>query len=232
MTKKHILVVDDEADIAKLLDYTLTKEGYRVTTIDSGEKVLKAAEKEKPDLILLDLMLPNIDGMELCRRLKNNPATKNIPVIMLTAKSEDIDIVTGLEVGAKDYITKPFSPKVLIARVRTVLRHDETDTAPSHTDKVITIHGITIHAGRREVLLGKKSIALTFSEFQILALLSQKPGWVFSRYQIVDEVRGDDYPVTERSIDVQIVGLRKKLGDVGKVIETVRGVGYRMKSLT
>lgn len=228
MTKKHIIVVDDEEDILQLLNFTLTKEGYRVTSFTSGDKVLKAVEKDPPDLVLLDLMLPGIDGMELCRRIKNNPATRPIPVIMLTAKSDETDVVSGLELGAEDYIPKPFSPKVLIARVRTVLRRgvSEDDAAPGSE---IKIHDIVIHEGRREVLVKGKVVDLTYSEFQILTVLAKKPGWVFSRYQIVDEVRGDDYPVTERSIDVQIVGLRKKLGASGKYVETVRGVGYRMK---
>lgn len=228
MTKKHIIVVDDEEDILQLLNFTLTKEGYRVTSLASGDKVLKAIEKDPPDLILLDLMLPGIDGMELCRRIKNNPGTRPIPVIMLTAKSDESDVVSGLELGAEDYIPKPFSPKVLIARIRTVLRRGmDEDDIPAGIE--IKIHDIVIHEGRREVLVKGKITDLTYSEFQILTVLTKKPGWVFSRYQIVDEVRGDDYPVTERSIDVQIVGLRKKLGASGKFIETVRGVGYRMK---
>lgn len=228
MTKKHIIIVDDEQDILQLLNFTLTKEGYRVTSFSSGDKVLKAIEKDSPDLVLLDLMLPGIDGMELCRRIKNNPETRPIPVIMLTAKTDESDVVSGLELGAEDYIPKPFSPKVLIARVRTVLRRGaDEENVPTGTE--IRIHDIVIHEGRREVLVNNKPADLTYSEFQILTVLTKKPGWVFSRYQIVDEVRGDDYPVTERSIDVQIVGLRKKLGASGKFIETVRGVGYRMK---
>lgn len=229
MSKKRILAVDDEESILQLLEYTLSREGYEVQTIASGGRVPDAVREFQPDLVILDLMLPEVDGMELCRKIKSNPKTQHLPVIMLTAKSEESDVISGLELGADDYITKPFSPKVLIARIRAVLRRDKDVEFDEISEAEVKIHDITIHPGRREVFLGNKKIDLTYSEFQILLLLAKKPGWVFSRYQIVDEVRGEDYPVTERSIDVQIVGLRKKMGKSGKVIETVRGVGYRMK---
>ena len=227
--KQHILVVEDEQDIRTLLEHALNREGFRVTLTDSGDKALALALKSVPDLVLLDLMLPDLNGMDVCRRLKKNPKTANVPVVMLTAKGEESDIVAGLEVGAVDYIAKPFSVKVLIARVRAVLRRIAEDTSADGAHKTITLHDVVIHPGRREVLVSGQAANLTFTEFQILTLMAQKPGWVFSRYQIVDGVRGSDYPVTERSIDVQIVGLRKKLGACGKFIETVRGVGYRMK---
>jgi two-component system phosphate regulon response regulator PhoB len=180
-----------------------------------------------PDLILLDLMLPGIDGLEVTKRLKTGLDTKNLPIIMLTAKGEEIDIITGLEFGADDYITKPFNPRILLARVKAVLRR-KTEEKPKKT-LVLQIHGLEIDPGRHKVLFNKKHIQLTFTEFGILDYLARRPGWVFTRSQIVDAVRGEGHPVTERSVDVQIVGLRKKLGPAGKYIETVRGVGYRFK---
>ena len=227
MAKEKILVVDDEEDILELLEFNLVREGFTVFCASSGEKGLKAAETEIPDLILLDLMLPGIDGLEVAKNLKENRATKNIPIVMLTAKGEEADIVTGLELGADDYITKPFSPRILLARVRAILRRKSRDLPGDEPN--IRIHEIEIHLGRREVLVDKKAIPLTFTEFGILRFLARRPGWVFTRSQIVDAVRGDDYYVTDRSVDVQIVGLRKKLGHAGRYIETVRGVGYRFR---
>jgi len=227
MSREKVLVIDDEEDILELVKYNLAKEGYRVTGVLSGEKALTKAKEEMPDVVLLDLMLPGLDGLEVCRRLKNNPATAQIPIVMLTAKGEDADIVTGLELGADDYVTKPFSPRVLLARIRAVLRRKRLEE--SDEGAVVTVHDLTINPSRHEVLVGGKPMALTATEFRILHFLARRPGWVFRRDQIISAVKGDDYPVTERSVDVQIVGLRKKLGDVGNLIETVRGVGYRLK---
>jgi len=227
MAKQKILAVDDEEDILELLRFNLTKEGFSVIGAASGEEALKFARAEKPDLILLDLLLPGIDGLEVARRLKNDATTKEMPVIMVTAKGEEADIVTGLEVGAEDYITKPFSRKVLIARVRAVLRRKAA--APADDKEVLAVHDLLIHPGRREVLVKGKPVPLTFTEFGILNFLARRPGWVFTRSRIVDAVRGDEYFVTDRAVDVQIVGLRKKLGSAAKAIETVRGVGYRFK---
>ena len=193
----------------------------------SGEEALKFARQERPNLMLLDLLLPGMDGLEVARRLKSDPSTQEIPVIMVTAKGEEADIVAGLEVGAEDYITKPFSPKVLIARVRAVLRRKAA--APADDKEVLAVHDLLIHPGRREVLVKGKPVPLTFTEFGILNFLARRPGWVFTRSQIVDAVKGDEYFVTDRAVDVQIVGLRKKLGSAAKAIETVRGVGYRFK---
>lgn len=227
MTKKQILAVDDEEDILELVQFNLIKEGYQVFCAASGDEALKLANTHLPDLIVLDLMLPDIDGLEITKILKGEPTTKDIPIVMLTAKGEEADIVIGLELGADDYITKPFSPRILIARVRAVLRRK---TKEQSDDALPTkIHNITIHPGRREVLVDGHQVQLTFTEFGILEFLARRPGWVFTRYQIVDAIRGDDYPVTDRSVDVQIVGLRKKLGPAGKYIETVRSVGYRFK---
>ncbi|MBW1723162.1 MAG: response regulator transcription factor [Deltaproteobacteria bacterium] len=227
MGKEHLLVVDDEEDILELIRYNLSREGYRITCAASGEKALELAREHQPDLLILDLMLPGIDGLEVTVRLKRDPTTIHIPIIMLTAKGEESDIVAGLEIGADDYVTKPFSPRVLLARVRAVLRRNSPET-PEEKD-IIRISGLVIHPGRHEVLLEGKPVDLTYTEFAILHFLARRPGWVFTRSQIVDAVRGEDYPVTERSVDVQIVGLRKKLGVANRYIETVRGIGYRFK---
>ncbi len=227
MTDKHILVVDDEEDILELVRYNLEKEGYSVTCASTGEEGLRLARSEQPDVVLLDLMLPGFDGLDVCKLLKSDPNTKEIAIIMLTAKGDEVDIVTGLELGAEDYITKPFSPKVLGARIRTVLRRSTEET--SSLQNPIEVEGISINPRRHEVLVGGINTDLTHTEFKILHLLVGQPGVVFTRDQIVDKVHGEDYPVTDRSIDVQIVGLRKKLGDRGRLVETVRGVGYRFK---
>jgi two-component system alkaline phosphatase synthesis response regulator PhoP len=227
MAKEKILVVDDEEDILELLSFNLSREGYRISCTASGEEALRMAQSEAPDLMLLDLMLPGIDGLEATRILKSDTGTMNIPIVMLTAKGEEADIVTGLELGAEDYITKPFSTRVLIARVKAVLRRRVKEYPKD--DAAIQIHDLSIHPGRHEVLVSGKTVRLTFTEFGILHFLAKRPGWVFTRNQIVDAVRGDDYFVTDRSVDVQIVGLRKKLGPAGPYIETVRGVGYRFR---
>jgi two-component system phosphate regulon response regulator PhoB len=227
MRKEKILVVDDEEDILELVRHHMNREGYEVRCAESGEQALQTAKSESLDLIVLDLMLPGIDGLEVTRRLKNDPRTQHIPILMLTAKGEESDVVTGLELGADDYITKPFSPRILIARARASIRRQLKE--PPDETAVIQVHGIEIHPGRRTVQIGGQAVNLTYTEFQVLSILARRPGWVFTRSQIVDMVRGDDYPVTDRSVDVQIVGLRKKLGDCGHYIETVRGVGYRFK---
>ena len=227
MSRQSVLVVEDEEDIMEVIRFNLEKEGYEVHQALSGEKALQVIENNLPSLVLLDLMLPGINGLDLCRIFKQNDRTKAIPVIMLTAKSEDADIVAGLEMGAEDYITKPFSPRVLLARVRTVLRRRETGVKDDSS--VIQVDGMQIHPGRHEVTMGENVVDLTPSEFRILHYLARRPGWVYSRDQIIDAIRGNGYVVTDRAIDVQVVGLRKKLGDYGKFIETVRGIGYRFR---
>jgi len=228
MAKERILIVDDEEDILELLKYNLNREGYKVVSASSGEQCLQKAASEKSDLIVLDLMLPGIDGLEVTKILKNDSKTQHIQIIMLTAKGEEADIVAGLELGADDYITKPFSPRILIARVRAVIRRKDKSKKDDDLE-IIQIHDIVINPRKREILAKDKPVNLTFTEFQLLRYLANRPGWVFTRFQIVDAVHGDDYPVTDRSVDVQIVGLRKKLGLCGKYIETVRGVGYRFR---
>jgi len=227
MAKESILVVEDEDDIRELLRYNLAKEGYQVTGAASGEEALKAVKAARPDLMLLDLMLPGLDGLEVCRSLKQDPQTRNLPIVMLTAKGEEADIVAGLELGADDYITKPFSVRVLLARLRAVLRR--RSAAPLPETAPINIHELEIHPGRHEVLVQGRPVDLTATEFRLLNLLARRPGWVFTRSQIVNAIHGDDYSVTERAVDVQVVSLRKKLGPSGNYIETVRGVGYRFK---
>jgi two-component system alkaline phosphatase synthesis response regulator PhoP len=227
MAKQSILVVEDEDDIRELLRYNLAKEGYQVTGSASGEEALKAIRVSLPDLLLLDLMLPGMDGLEVCRFLRQDPQTRNLPIVMLTAKGEEADIVAGLELGADDYVTKPFSLRVLLARLRAVLRRRSTPP-PSETAP-LTIHELVVHPGRHEVLVQGHPVDLTATEFRLLNLLARRPGWVFTRSQIVNEIHGDDYSVTERAVDVQMVSLRKKLGPCGNYLETVRGIGYRFK---
>lgn len=228
MAKATILVIEDDPDIRELVSYNLGKEGYTVVGAETGERGLDLLATTNPDLIVLDIMLPGADGLEVLRSLKRSASSEHIPVVMTTAKSEDSDIIAGLEMGADDYVTKPFSPKVLIARVRAVLRRvaDKSRVRPEKSD-TISIGGITLNSGRHEVSCGGSQVDLSATEFAILDHLMRNPGWVFSRNQIIDAVKGKDYPVTERAVDVQILGLRKKLGAHGERIQTVRGVGYR-----
>jgi len=227
MSKKTIFIVEDEEDILDLLKYNLTREGYTVASASDGAEAVKAIQRKMPDLILLDLMLPGLDGLEVCRMLKKDQRTEAIPIVMVTAKGTETDVVAGLELGAQDYIAKPFSMKVLVARVRTILRRKQEQ--PSERDAVVKIRDIVIDPGRHEVLVKGKGVELTFSEFSILHFLAGRPGRVMTREQIVDAVRGADYAVTDRAVDVQIVGLRKKLGVRADYIETVRAVGYRFR---
>ena len=228
MPGEKILVIEDEHDIRELISYNLESEGWDIIKAAKGIEGYAAAKKNIPNLILLDIMLPDIDGLEVCRKLKRDETTKDIPIIMLTAKSEDSDVISGLELGAADYITKPFSPRVLIARLRAVLRRNiETEEKNS---MIIVVHEIQIDIKKHEVIVDGGTINLSATEFAILSHLASNPGWVFSRNQIIDAVRGQNYPVTERSVDVQILGIRKKLGSQGRFVETVRGVGYRIKS--
>jgi len=225
----RILVVDDEEDLAELVRYNLTRDGYQVECVGSGEDALKSVRRELPDLIVLDLMLPAVDGLEVCRRLKADAKTRDVPIVMLTAKGEDTDVVAGLEKGADDYIAKPFSPRVLGARVRALLRRNDA-RRQAERETTIDVHELSIHPGRHEVKLAGEPVDLTYTEFALLQFLARRPGWAYTRTQIVDAVKGEDYPVTERSVDVQVAGLRKKLGAFGSYIETVRGVGYRFRA--
>ena len=233
MGKITILVVEDEAAIQQLVSYNLIKAGFHVTCADSGEEALECLLRENIDCVLLDLMLPGMSGLEVCEtiRRKSEKNGRYIPIVMLTAKGEEEDIVAGLEFGADDYVTKPFSPKVLIARIKAVLRRGyERQKKEEDDQSTIVVGDLEINKGRHEVTLQGELLHLTMTEFGILALLASKPGWVFSRQQIIDSVRGYDFLITPRAIDVQIFGLRKKMGSSGKLVETVRGVGYRFKS--
>ncbi|MFQ5509748.1 MAG: response regulator [Leptospirillia bacterium] len=230
MKPLRILVVEDEPDIREVIRYNLEKANYVVVPTGSGEAGLAAARAEPPDLVLLDLMLPGMDGFTVCRALKADEATRDVPVVMLTALGTEADIVKGLTLGADDYISKPFSPGVLVARVGAVLRRAGTDEPP--VEALLSVHDVTIDPGRHRVAVGSGAIDLTPTEFDILHFLARRPGWVFTRGQIVDGVKGVGHPVTERSVDVQVAALRKKLGDSGNIVETVRGVGYRMKDLS
>lgn len=227
MAGEKVLVVEDEEDIQELIRYNLAREAYQVTCVTRGEEALPKALSISPDLMVLDLMLPGVDGLEVCRSLKKNPETSAIPVVMVTAKGEERDVVTGLELGADDYVTKPFSPKILLSRIKAVLRR--RGEVPRSEQDVIEFKDLTIHPGRHEVQVKNKAVELTFTEFRILQTLAARPGWVFTRSQIVDAVRGENYAVTDRSVDFQIVGLRKKLGPVATYVQTVRGVGYRFQ---
>jgi len=229
--KASVLVVEDDTDIQQLVSYNLIKAGCNVTCADSGEEALQILKQEPIDLVLLDLMLPGRDGMEICTIIREDFDSIKLPVIMLTAKSEEDDIITGLACGADDYVTKPFSPRVLIARVQAMLRRKQA-SAPegkSTDNETITTRSMIIHHGRHEVLVAGQPVHLTTTEFTILEQLASRPGWVFSRQQIIDTIRGYDYMITPRAVDVQIFGLRKKLGSAGALIETVRGIGYRLK---
>ncbi|MEM7210102.1 MAG: response regulator [Pseudomonadota bacterium] len=228
MKNARVLVVEDEEDIYELIRYNLRREGFDVSGAESGELGLNSIESQLPDIVLLDLMLPGVDGLEVCRTLKSKSETRSIPIIMISAKGEESDIVTGLELGADDYIAKPFSPKILIARVRAVLRRHQKN-AQTNPDGVLKVHDLVIDPTRFQATLGGEPLQLTKDEFQLLLFLAQHPGWVFTRYQIVDGIKGEDYVVTERAVDVRIVGLRKKLGEHNHYIETVRGIGYRFK---
>ncbi len=229
MSSSPILVVDDEEDILELVRFNLQKEHFAVSCAGSGEEALKMARSTPPILVILDLMLPGMNGLEICRKLKGQSSTQAVPIIMLTAKGEESDVVAGLEAGADDYVTKPFSPKVLVARVRANLRR--TDHLPQN-DEALHIYDLSIDPGRFQVTAKGKTVELTFTEFKTLHILAKRPGRVFTRYQIVDAIRGENAAVTDRAVDVQIVSLRKKLGSCGKYIETVRGVGYRFKDMT
>ncbi|MAV58427.1 MAG: DNA-binding response regulator [Candidatus Marinimicrobia bacterium] len=222
---KNILIVEDEKDIRDLLIFNLQKHNYIIDSTHNGEKALSLIRAKKYDLILLDIMIPGINGFDLTRILKNDDTISMIPIIMLTAKGEDEDIIKGLTIGAHDYVTKPFSISVLLARIDNVFK-TRTNRKESKLDSII-YNRLRIDLKTRDVYVDDKSIELTYTEFEILKLLSSHEKCVYSREEIINYIKGSDYIVTDRTIDFQIVGLRKKLGPLGKYIKTVRGVGYR-----
>jgi two-component system, OmpR family, alkaline phosphatase synthesis response regulator PhoP len=232
MVGQAILVVEDDKDIRELVRSCLTKEEYLFAAALSGEEALVAVESKTPDLIILDIILPGLDGLTVCRRLKENPKFDSIPIIMLTARGEEADIVAGLNMGADDYVTKPFSHKVLLARVQAVLRRAKAQYVVSEREQqceVIELRDLTIHLRRHEVSVGDRPVELSAIEFKLLHLLAQHPGWVFTRQQILDAVHSAKPAVTRRAVDVEVVGLRKKLGLARSWVQTVRGVGYRFQ---
>jgi len=221
-----VLAVDDEEPILELISHHLAKEGFDVISVKTGKDAIKKCLDEYPDLVLLDLILPDIHGLDVAKVLRANDTTKHIPIIMVTAKGDETDVVVGLEVGADDYITKPFSPKVLIARIKATLRKHRM----AEEKNTINVGDLVILIKEHEAYWKGKKISLTSTEFKVLTCLARRPNWVFTRYQIVDMVHGEDYAVTERSVDVLIASIRKKLCDAGELIETVRGVGYKLKA--
>lgn len=227
MPAANITIIEDEEDIRYLLSYNLEKEGYSVSGFEAGEEGLAGVRSSPPDLVLLDLMLPGIDGMEVCRRLKRDADTRDIPVIIISARGEETDIIAGLEQGADDYLTKPFSTKIMLARIQTILRR-VSQPLPDESE-VIEVDGLKLDPRKFTASIAGAALELTAGDFRLLQFLASHRGWVFTRYQIVDAIRGEGYVVTERAVDVQIAGLRKKLGDYGSYIQTVRGVGYRFK---
>jgi len=228
MSKAAILIIEDDPEIQELLSHSMSREGWKLLQAKTGEEGLKILKSKKINCILLDIMLPGMDGLKTLKKIKEIEQCKGVPVIMTTAKGEEADIVTGLELGADDYVVKPYSPKVLIARIRTVLRRQEE--SGSGADVTIWQQGdVKLDSARHAAFYGDKQLDLFATEFALLKHFLSNPDIVFSRNQIISAIRGPDYPVTDRSVDVQILGLRKKMGKAGDMIETIRGVGYRFR---
>lgn len=228
MVDEKILLIEDDADISELVQYNLEREGYKVYASADGEIGLNQAVKIKPDLIILDLMLPGLDGLSVCRKLRANPDTAETPILMLTAKGEESDIVIGLEMGADDYVAKPFSPKELLARIRAVLRRPRLNQAGGPESRRV-VGPITIDAERHEVYLREASLSLTLAEYRLLFALTSRPGRVFTREQLLEKITGGETYVIDRNVDVHIRAIRKKLGDDAEFIQTIRGVGYKCR---
>ncbi|OHB83848.1 MAG: DNA-binding response regulator [Planctomycetes bacterium RBG_19FT_COMBO_48_8] len=227
MGKRKILIIEDDKDIVEMLDYNLKEEGYDTISALNGEEGIALAGKERPDLIILDIMLPIMDGFEVCRTLKNDDKLAHIPIIILSAKSQETDKVVGLELGADDYVTKPFSPRELIARTRAIMRRGRGE----HISNRIRRGQITIDRTRHKVTVGRKEISLTLTEFKLLEFMARRPGAVYSRARILDAVAGQDAIVCDRTVDAHIKSLRHKLGPAKDYIETIRGAGYRFKEV-
>jgi two-component system response regulator ResD len=223
MTDAKILLVEDEENIASLVELYLKNDGYAVEHVADGVSALAAAERLQPSLVILDVMLPGMDGLEVCRRLR---ATSKVPIIMLTARDAEVDRVLGLELGADDYVTKPFSPRELVARVKAVLRRAEPDDGTDDDEK-LSLGSVRIDAARREVLVGEQPVELTAREFDLLAFLVRNRGIVFSRDRLLERVWGYERPVDTRTVDSHVKSVRQKLGEGGSIIKTLRGVGYK-----
>jgi DNA-binding response OmpR family regulator len=226
MRKTTLLVIEDDPDIVELLRYNLEREGMRVLVATDGERGLADALRHPPDLVLLDLMLPGLEGLEVCRRLRTHDETRGVPVLVLTAKGEETDVVLGLEMGADDYLTKPFSPRELLARVRALLRRVQRATEEGGKTR-IELQGLVLDLTRHEVLNQGDPVPLTRAEFRLLWTLAQRPGRVYSRGELVDEITAGEALIVDRNVDVHVSAIRKKLGDAGRLIATVRGVGYK-----
>jgi len=232
MVKKKILVIEDDKDISELIAYNLEREGYEIACLYDGSQAVDFVNKRKPELIILDLMLPEVDGIEICRTLKSDAATKHIPIIMLTAKSEEADVVVGLQMGADDYIPKPFSPKVLVARIKAIVRRTaDLQLTSSAADNLRSFGDFKIDLLKHKISYKGREIKLTSIEFDIVEFLSRSPGRVWSREQILDNVWKEGKFIIDRAVDVHVRGLRKKLKEAEDYIETVRGVGYRFKDV-
>ena len=226
--KKVVFVVEDEPDILELIAINLEKSGYAVTKFTEAGPMLTLLEKKRPDILLLDLMLPDHDGMDVCKNVKADEKYRDIPIIMVTAKTDELDVVLGLELGADDYIPKPFSPRELVARVKAVLRRGKRTDVPT-SQKIKIGDMLTIDTEKFEVNVQDKRVHLTTTEFSILKMLAQKPGWVYSREKILDLLWGDEKDVFDRTVDVHIKNLRDKLGPAGKLVKNIRGVGYKLE---
>jgi two-component system phosphate regulon response regulator PhoB len=227
MSKQTILIVEDEPSLIEVLSYNLEKEGFTVLTASDGQAGLDRALNVVPDLVILDLMLPGLDGLQVCAQLRNDSRTKDIRILMLTARSEETDEVVGFNMGADDYVTKPFKVRPLVHRVKALLRRSETSSESS--SDVISAHGVEIDRTNHVTKVEGEEIGLTLTEFRLLWTLMRQPGRTFSRLELLDDSRGADANAFERTIDVHIRGLRKKLGSRGDLVETVRGIGYRFK---
>ncbi len=232
--KAQLLIVEDEPEIAELIEFHAERAGMRARTIHSGRLALEVLRREKPDLVVLDLMLPDLDGLEVCRRMKQNEDTRSIPIVMVTAKGEEADVVAGIELGAEDYVTKPFSPRVLMARLRNVLRrHGPVEETPTRADRLVLLGGrLVIDIDRHEVVVESKKTDLTLTEFGILHYLASRPGFVRTRDQIIAAVHGKSTVLSSRTVDVHVTALRRKLDSLSECVETVRGVGYRFSEGT
>ena len=226
MNRRKIVVIEDEPDIVEVISYSLKREGYNVLAVDRGDESINLIRNQSPSLIILDLMLPGMDGLSVCRQLKSDPIVKDIPVIMISAKGEESDIVIGLEMGADDYLTKPFSPRELLARVKAVLRRGQVKE--SQSKERIVLQNLTIDVARHEVRVDDEMVSLTATEFKILHQLAAHPGRAFTREQLLNRVLGMGVVVVDRNIDVHIRSVRKKLGDAAQLIQTIRSVGYRI----
>jgi two-component system phosphate regulon response regulator PhoB len=229
MPKPTVLIVEDEPDIAELIKFHCEREGCEAKVVGSGKAALDVVKREPPDLLILDLMLPDVGGIEICRRVKQWPETRDVPVVMVTAKGEESDVVAGLEIGADDYVVKPFSPRVLMARVRAVLRRTGEVAEPAESGNRLERLGgrLVVDNDRHQVMIDGQPIELTVTEFGILNHLAQRPGFVRTRDQIIAAVHGRNVVLSSRTIDVHVTALRKKLGELNGCVETVRGVGYR-----